>query len=84
MSSSDEERKWFSEAVMGTQLDVVQRMKEISTVLQLPEKALIDSGVTVKELEGENASFKPHFVTFEIILCDFRSFGRTSRACGVH
>ncbi|KAG2315409.1 hypothetical protein Bca4012_066223 [Brassica carinata] len=46
---SEEDRKWFMEAMQSQTVDVVKRMKEITLVMQTPEQVLVDHGVTPKE-----------------------------------
>lgn len=52
MSSSEQERKWFMEAMQEQTVDVVQRMKEITKVMQTPEEDLVNQGISSKEIEG--------------------------------
>ncbi|KAH7446670.1 hypothetical protein KP509_01G067900 [Ceratopteris richardii] len=49
---SDEDRKWFMEAMHEQTLDVIRRMKEISTVMNMPPDVLRAQGVTDEDLEG--------------------------------
>lgn len=63
---SEEERKWFAEAVMSNQLDVIQRMKQIATVMQLSEQQLEESGVTVEELEGLLEELQEHVESIDM------------------
>ena len=51
---SDEDRKWFMEAMKAQTIDVVKRMKEISAVMQTPQEVLEAQGVTVEEMEGNS------------------------------
>ncbi|CAN8270028.1 unnamed protein product [Cochlearia groenlandica] len=48
---SEEDRKWFMEAMQSQSVDVVKRMKEITLVMQTPQQVLIDHGVTHKDIE---------------------------------
>ncbi|KAK6942983.1 Nucleotide exchange factor Fes1 [Dillenia turbinata] len=53
---SEEDRKWFMEAMQAQTLDVVRRMKEITLVMQTPKEVLDAQGVTsadIEELLGE-------------------------------
>lgn len=54
---SDEDRKWFMEAVQAQTIDVVKRMKEITLVMQTPEQVLEAQGVTSADLEGTSFHF---------------------------
>jgi hsp70-interacting protein len=53
VGNSDEERRWFNEAMQSQVLDVIKRMKEIAMVMSMPVPVLEAQGVTVEELEGE-------------------------------
>ncbi len=53
VGNSNEERRWFNEAMQSQALDVIKRMKEISLVMSMPVPVLEAQGVTVEELEGE-------------------------------
>lgn len=53
VGNSDEERRWFNEAMQSQVLDVIKRMKEIALVMSMPVPVLEAQGVTVEELEGE-------------------------------
>ena len=64
---SEEDRKWFMEAVQAQSVDVVKRMKEITLVMQTPEQVLEAQGVTSADIEGI-ISQKPSFFFF-FFLC---------------
>lgn len=49
---SEEDRKWFMEAMQAQSVDVVKRMKEITLVMQTPEQVLEAQGVTSADIEG--------------------------------
>lgn len=51
---SEEDRKWFMEAMQAQTIDVVKRMKEITLVMQTPEEVLQEHGVTPTDIEGTN------------------------------
>jgi hsp70-interacting protein len=53
VGNSNEERRWFNEAVQSQVLDVIKRMKEIALVMSMPVPVLEAQGVTVEELEGK-------------------------------
>ncbi len=53
VGNSDEERRWFNDAMQSQVLDVIKRMKEIAMVMSMPVPVLEAQGVTVEELEGE-------------------------------
>ncbi|KAJ6742183.1 PROTEIN FOLDING REGULATOR [Salix viminalis] len=48
---SEEDRKWFLEAMQSQSVDVVKRMKEITLVMQTPEQVLESQGVTPADIE---------------------------------
>lgn len=49
---SEEDRRWFMEAMQAQSVDVVKRMKEITIVMQTPEQVLESQGVTPADIEG--------------------------------
>ena len=49
---SEEDRRWFMEAMQAQTIDVVKRMKEITLVMQTPEQVLESQGVTPADIEG--------------------------------
>ena len=49
---SEEDRRWFMEAMQSQSVDVVKRMKEITLVMQTPEQVLESQGVTPADIEG--------------------------------
>ena len=53
MFLSEEDRKWFMEAMQSQSVDVVKRMKEITLVMQTPEQVLEAQGVTSADIEGD-------------------------------
>lgn len=53
---SEEDRKWFMEAMQAQSVDVVKRMKEITLVMQTPEQVLEAQGVTSADIEGIHKS----------------------------
>ena len=42
------------EAMQEQTVDVIRRMKEISTVMNIPLESLLSQGVTIEDLEGWN------------------------------
>ncbi|KAK8950493.1 hypothetical protein KSP40_PGU009935 [Platanthera guangdongensis] len=48
---SDEERRWFLEAMGANSVDVIKRMKEITEVMKTPEDVLDAHGVTTAHIE---------------------------------
>lgn len=49
---SEEDRRWFMEAMQSQTVDVIKRMKEITLVMQTPEQVLESQGVTPQDIEG--------------------------------
>lgn len=49
---SEEDRRWFMEAMQAQTVDVVKRLKEITLVMQTPEQVLESQGVTAEDIEG--------------------------------
>lgn len=52
MVASEEDRRWFMEAMQAQSVDVVRRMKEITLVMQTPEDVLEAQGVSAADIEG--------------------------------
>ncbi|KAF3787161.1 Hsp70-binding protein 1 [Nymphaea thermarum] len=48
---SEEDRKWFMEAMEAQTVDVVKRMKEITLVMNTPQQVLESQGVTTDDIE---------------------------------
>ncbi|KAI4331706.1 hypothetical protein MLD38_029863 [Melastoma candidum] len=49
---SEDDRKWFMEAMQSQTVDVVRRMKQITLVMQASEEVLESQGVTPDDIEG--------------------------------
>lgn len=49
---SEEDRRFFAEAMQSQTVDVIKRMREISAVMNLPGEVLEAQGITAEELEG--------------------------------
>lgn len=49
---SEEDKRFFDEAMQAQTVDVVKRMKEISMVMNLPSEVLEAQDITPEELEG--------------------------------
>jgi hypothetical protein len=52
LNFSEEDRKWFMEAMQANTIDVVKRMKEITRVMRTPQDVLQSQGVTPENIEG--------------------------------
>ncbi|PNS98861.1 hypothetical protein POPTR_016G100500v4 [Populus trichocarpa] len=48
---SEEDRRWFTEAMQSQSVDVIKRMKEITLVMQTPEQVLESQGITPADIE---------------------------------
>ncbi|ERN07965.1 hypothetical protein AMTRI_Chr08g203650 [Amborella trichopoda] len=59
-SLSEEDRKWFMEAMETNTVDVIKRMKEITLVMETPEQVLEAQGVTPADLEGMLEELQEH------------------------
>lgn len=49
---SEEDRRWFMEAMQAQSVDVIKRMKEITLVMNTPEEVLETQGITPADIEG--------------------------------
>ena len=49
---SEDDRKWFMEAMQAQSVDVIKLMKQIALVMQTPEQVLEAQGVTSADIEG--------------------------------
>ncbi|KAL6337296.1 hypothetical protein AAG906_036610 [Vitis piasezkii] len=63
---SEEERKWFMEAMQAQSVDVVKRMKEITLVMQTPEQVLEAQGVTSADIEDMLDELQEHVESIDM------------------
>ncbi|VVA96976.1 unnamed protein product [Arabis nemorensis] len=63
---SEEDRKWFMEAMQSQTLDVVKRMKEITLVMQTPEQVLVEHGVTPEDIEDVLDELQEHVESIDM------------------
>ncbi|KAM3337707.1 hsp70-binding protein 1 [Capsicum galapagoense] len=63
---SEEDRKWFMEAMQAQTVDVVKRMKEITLVMQTPEQVLESQGVTSQDIEDMLDELQGHVESIDI------------------
>ncbi|XP_052172530.1 uncharacterized protein LOC127788384 [Diospyros lotus] len=63
---SEEDRRWFMEAMQAQTVDVVRRMKEISLVMQTPEQVLEEQGVTAADLEDMLDELQEHVESIDM------------------
>ncbi|XP_002991501.2 hsp70 nucleotide exchange factor FES1 [Selaginella moellendorffii] len=63
---SEEDRKWFMEAMQANSVDIVKRMKEISLVLQTPRQVLEEQGVSSQDIEGVLEELQDHVESIDM------------------
>ncbi|CAN0906822.1 Hsp70 nucleotide exchange factor FES1 [Linum grandiflorum] len=63
---SEEDKKWFMEAMQAQTVDVVKRMKEITLVMQTPEDVLESQGVTPADIEGMLDELQEHVESIDM------------------
>ncbi|KAK4348499.1 hypothetical protein RND71_031254 [Anisodus tanguticus] len=63
---SEEDRKWFMEAMQSQTVDVVKRMKEITLVMQTPEEVLESQGVTSQDIEDMLDELQEHVESIDM------------------
>ncbi|WJX43183.1 hypothetical protein P8452_30321 [Trifolium repens] len=63
---SEEDRKWFMEAMQAQTVDVVKRMKEITLVMKTPEQELENQGVTPADIEDMLDELQEHVESIDM------------------
>ncbi|XP_066385765.1 hsp70 nucleotide exchange factor fes1-like [Miscanthus floridulus] len=63
---SEEDRKWFMEAMQANTIDVVKRMKEITQVMKTPEDVLQSQGVTPENIEDMLDELQEHVESIDM------------------
>ncbi|KAJ8537773.1 hypothetical protein K7X08_014313 [Anisodus acutangulus] len=63
---SEEDRKWFMEALQSQTVDVVKRMKEITLVMQTPEEVLESQEVTSQDIEDMLDELQEHVESIDM------------------
>ncbi|PHU06286.1 hypothetical protein BC332_22775 [Capsicum chinense] len=63
---SEEDRKWFMEAMQAQTVDVVKRMKEITLVMQTPEQVLESQGVTSQDIQDMLDELQEHVESIDM------------------
>ncbi|KAK0584378.1 hypothetical protein LWI29_012228 [Acer saccharum] len=63
---SEEDRRWFMEAMQSQTVDVIQRMKEITLVMQTPEQVLESQGVTPQDIEDMLDELQEHVESIDM------------------
>ncbi|KAI3979358.1 hypothetical protein MKX01_014374 [Papaver californicum] len=63
---SEEDKRWFMEAMQSQTIDVVKRMKEITLVMKTPENVLEEQGVTSAEIEDLLDELQEHVESIDM------------------
>ncbi|XP_072998065.1 hsp70 nucleotide exchange factor FES1-like [Typha latifolia] len=63
---SDEDRRWFMEAMQSQTVDVLKRMKEITLVMRTPEDVLEAQGVTSENIEDMLDELQEHVESIDM------------------
>jgi hsp70-interacting protein len=63
---SEEDRRFFAEAMRDHTVDVIKRMKEISAVMNLPAEVVESQGITPEELEGMLEELQEHVESIDM------------------
>lgn len=63
---SEEDRKWFVEAMQSQTVDVIKRMKEITLVMTTPEDVLQAQGVTPDNIEDMLDELQDHVESIDM------------------
>ncbi|KVI03386.1 hypothetical protein Ccrd_018312 [Cynara cardunculus var. scolymus] len=63
---SEEDRKWFMEAMQAQTIDVVKRMKEITLVMKTPDNVLEEQGVTATDIEDMLEELQEHVESIDM------------------
>ncbi|KAL6638163.1 hypothetical protein ACP70R_025735 [Stipagrostis hirtigluma subsp. patula] len=63
---SEEDKKWFMEAMQANSIDVVKRMKEITQVMKTPEDVLQSQGVTPENIEDMLDELQEHVESIDM------------------
>ncbi|EXC14804.1 Hsp70-binding protein 1 [Morus notabilis] len=63
---SEEDRRWFMEAMQAQSVDVIKRMKEITLVMQTPQSVLEAQGVTADDIEGMLDELQEHVESIDM------------------
>lgn len=63
---SEEDRKWFMEAMQAQTVDVIQRMKDITLVMRTPEQELEAQGITPDNIEDMLDELQEHVESIDM------------------
>ncbi|KAJ9185233.1 hypothetical protein P3X46_004890 [Hevea brasiliensis] len=63
---SEEDRRWFMEAMQAQTVDVIKRMKEITLVMQTPEQVLEAQGIAPADIEDMLDELQEHVESIDM------------------
>ncbi|KAI3474113.1 hypothetical protein Pfo_028901 [Paulownia fortunei] len=63
---SEEDRRWFMEAMQAQTVDVIKRMKEITLVMKTPEQVFESQGVTPQDIEDMLDELQEHVESIDM------------------
>ncbi|XVE76393.1 hypothetical protein DITRI_Ditri12bG0169000 [Diplodiscus trichospermus] len=63
---SEEDKRWFMEAMQSQTIDVIKRMKEITLVMKTPEQVLEAQGVTAADIEDMLDELQEHVESIDM------------------
>lgn len=63
---SEEDRRWFMEAMQANTVDVVKRMKEITLIMRTPEDVLESQGITPADIEDMLDELQEHVESIDM------------------
>ncbi|KAJ6806805.1 hsp70 nucleotide exchange factor fes1-like [Iris pallida] len=63
---SEEDRRWFMEAMQAQSVDVVKRMKEITMVMRTPEDVLESQGITPADIQDMLDELQEHVESIDM------------------
>ncbi|KAL6987650.1 hypothetical protein U1Q18_013397 [Sarracenia purpurea var. burkii] len=63
---SEEDKRWFMEAMQAQTMDVIKRMKEITLVMQTPEQVLEAQGVSAADIEDMLDELQEHVESIDM------------------
>lgn len=63
---SEEDRRWFMEAMQAQTIDVTKRMKEITQVMKTPDEVLESQGVTPAEIKDMLDELQEHVESIDM------------------
>ncbi|XP_019059366.1 PREDICTED: uncharacterized protein LOC104823413 [Tarenaya hassleriana] len=63
---SEEDRRWFMEAMQSHTIDAISRMREISHIMKMPHHILVSQGVTIDDIEGLLDELQEHVESIDM------------------